>query len=207
MGRASEVTLDATSRQAFELLLERVNSDRPKRITANVPEKPVLVFTDGAVEPAADDTVAATVGGVLMKDGVVSVFGTEVCPEVVTEWLAEHIHPVGLTELYAVVTAFKEWSSELRGRRVILFCDNWTAIDVFVKGSSNLHLWKKLLLELEKIDSRLECMSWMARVPSSSNVADPPSRGSWTEIEFLQPYNLCKPKCPITGRALKHLSG
>ena len=202
-----EMVLDAMSRQAFELLLERINSNRPRRILADVPDKPILIFTDGAVEPASDDKVSATVGGVIFKGEDVKVFGTEVHPEVVSDWLGEHVHLVGLTELYAVVTALKEWADEIYGRRVILFCDNWTAIDDFVKGSYNLRLWKKLLLELEKIDAGLECMTWMARVPSPSNVADPPSRGSWSEIEFLQPYTLCKPKCPITGKALKQLSG
>ena len=34
----------------------------------------------------------------LERWNMVSVFGTEVCSEVVSEWLAEHVHPVGLTE-------------------------------------------------------------------------------------------------------------
>ena len=60
-------------------------------------------------------------------------------------------------------------------------------------------------MELEKLDSDTDCLIWMARVPSASNVADPPSRGRWDEIEFLQPFDVCFPFCPVTGKALRCL--
>ena len=150
--------------------------------------------------------VEATVGGVLMCDENVYMFGSKVDDILLQKWLTELSHPVGLTELYGVLVALKIWRHHLVNRRVIVFCDNWTAIDVFVKGSSPLRLWRELLLELEYIDKDLGALIWMARVASQSNVADPPSRGKWDEVEFMKPYELCFPSCPITGRALESLN-
>jgi hypothetical protein len=81
----------------------------------------------------------------------------------------------------------------LQGRRVIVFCDNWSAIDVHGRGSSPMRFWRQLLLELERMDQGSESLVWMARRPSPSNVADAPSRGNWDKIEFLQPLLLCPP--------------
>ena len=90
----------------------------------------------------------ATVGGVILVDGRVQAFGFHV-DESVLPWLQELVHPVGLTELYGIVVALKQWQHSLRGRRVILFCDNWTAIDVYIKGTSSRKLWRQMLLEIE----------------------------------------------------------
>ena len=62
------------------------------------------------------------------------------------------------------------WSHLLQHKRVIAFCDNWTAIDVYIKGTSQLQMWRQLLLELERIDEGADSLCWMARVPSQSNV-------------------------------------
>ena len=180
------ITLDDTCRQAFEILLARISAGQPKRFLGDEPDKPVLIFTDGAVEPSRDGGVDATVGGVIIADGITEVFGSKVDPQVLKEWLVELIHPVGLPELYGIAVAFALWRPLLLGRRVIVFCDNWTAIDVYIKGSSPLRFWRQLLLTLERLDQGSGSLVWMARVPSSSNVADPPSRGKWDEIEFLK---------------------
>ena len=36
--------------EAFEILLARIDAGRPKQILADEPQRPVLVFTDGAVK-------------------------------------------------------------------------------------------------------------------------------------------------------------
>ena len=197
--------LDETSREAFEILLARIDAGRPKRLVADEPQRPVLVFTDGAVETGSDGQVEATVGGVIFADGQTQTFGSHVDESVLRGWLQELVHPVGLTELYGIVVALKQWQQLLKGRRVIIFCDNWTAIDVYIKGTSSLKLWRQMLLEIETLDSEADNLVWMARVPSSSNVADPPSRGRWDEIDFLQPFDICFPCCPVTGKALRSL--
>lgn len=69
-----------------------------------------------------------------------------------------------------------------------------------------MRFWRQLLLELERMDQGSESLVWMARGPSPSNVADPPSRGNWDKIEFFQPFSVRFPHCPLTGRALESLT-
>ena len=111
-------------------------------------------------------------------------------------------HVIGLVELYACVTALKEWKHIISEQRVLLFIDNYGAQDCLVKGSANINTWRKLLLTLEEIDDSLFANMWVTRVASSSNPADFPSRGSLKELEFLGSLNICSPVCPMTGVAL-----
>ena len=200
-----QMVLDPVSMDAFKTLHARVTSGKPQQLFADVPERPVIIFTDGAVETNSDGNVEATIGGVLICDNVVQMFGTRVDDDVLKDWLTELTHPVGLTEMYAIVVALNLWKEKIAGRRVICFCDNWTAIDVFVKGSSPIRWWRRLLLALEKIDENLNCLMWMARVASPSNVADPPSRGQWDQVDFMKPFDVRHPRCPITGKTLRGL--
>ena len=65
---------------------------------------------------------------------------------------------------------------------IILCIDSWPALDSLVKGDSSVRLWRELLLALENPEERLPMFLWVARVPSRSNMADPPSRGSLNEL-------------------------
>ncbi|CAL1152952.1 unnamed protein product, partial [Cladocopium goreaui] len=70
------------------------------------------------------------------------------------------------------------------------------------QGTSLQLEWRDLLLLLEDpLEDNF--MLWVARVPSSSNVADHPSRGSIKELEFLKPFKCVEPVCPVTKLLLK----
>ena len=186
-------------------------SGKPRTLRVLASERPVVLFTDGAYEPADEgrgdgSTGAATIGGVLfLPDGTVRVFGCEVDPEVLQAWLEGSEHPIGLIELYAIVTAFKLFKNFLCQKRVLLFGDNWAANDVFVRGSSAVRSWRVLLLVLEKLDQEIEPLAWLGRVPSASNVADPPSRGSIKELMDYLPELENNVECPVTSRRLRNL--
>ena len=140
-----------------------------------------------------------------MPNGEVRVFGCEVDSKVLSIWLEQSEHPIGLIELYAIVTAFKLFKVFLFQKRVLIFGDNWTANDVFVRGSSSIRAWRDLLLVLEKLDQEIEPLAWLGRVPSASNVADPPSRGSIKELMGFLPKLENNVDCPVTGRRLRNL--
>ena len=53
------------------------------------------------------------------------------------------------------------------------------------------------------MDDELFSYMWVTRVPSHSNPADHPSRGSIKEISYLQPMKRCEPCCPLTCKALE----
>ena len=77
----------------------------------------------------------------------------------------------------------------------------------FCERASNDPLWREVLLTFEACDFKFSGVPWIARVPSSSNMADPPSRGSVESISFLKPFEMVEAKCPISGRALRSLFG
>ena len=55
----------------------------------------------------------------------------------------------------------------------------------------------------ERLDERCPMLLWIARVPSSSNPADPPSRKSLRELEFLRPFKIIDARCPIQQCTLR----
>ena len=120
-----------------------------------------------------------------------------------SSWQKRNTLLVLLTCIVLLLLLFRK--EIMNGWRIIFFCDNSTSIDVLLKGSSPLRLWRWLLLALETMDDEAEQMIWMFRVLSPSNIADSPSRGKWEEIESLQPYEAIAPKCPITGNLLRQL--
>ena len=89
----------------------------------------------------------------------------QLSPPLLEEWLNEFHHPIGLIEVYAIVVAYKLWGDRYAKKKVLWFGDNWFANDVFVKGTSSIRAWRKMLLALEKLDERVGALAWMAVVP------------------------------------------
>ena len=174
------VSLDPSGVEAIRLLRDRLTGGKPRTIHAAWQEKPMIVFTDGALEENSSLGAPATVGGVLFdpkKPGRASAFGSMVPSELLQHWRSDgKTHVIGLVELYASVLALRYWRKRLEGRRIILFVDSWPVLDALVKGDSSVRLWRELLLVLENPEERLPLFLWVARVPSKSNIADPPSK-------------------------------
>ena len=208
VGKTS-VALNTEILGALDNLKQRMSSGKPRSLSVNDGTRPFILFTDGAYEheDGGDGTGTATIGGVLiLPDKTAKVFGCFVHKEVLDKWLSIFQHPIGLIELYAVAVAYKLWGHLMSGKRVLAFCDNWTAIDVFIKGSSKVKAWRDLLLTIEKLDQEFGPLVWMARVPSPSNIADPPSRGSIDELSFLHASLETQIICPIVGKLLTNVS-
>ena len=130
--------------------------------------------------------LAATVGGVLFhpEESLPGAFGCEVSESVLRTWMdADKIHPVSLTELYAVCLSRSIWKRQLDDRKVVVFIDNQGVLDACIKGWSGEEQMKSLLLHFEVVDGKNPFLPWFARVPSSSNCADYPSRGLWSKLK------------------------
>ena len=151
----AEVLLDDIQVKALEVLKERLCSGRPKTFIADDVQRPTLIFTDGALEYEGNDPVA-TIGGVLLTpDGICEVFGASVPDKVVSLWQSDgKVHVIGLVELYACVVSLLHWKPLVKSRRVVMFVDNWPALDVLVKGTSLQLQWRNLLLLRWKIRLR-----------------------------------------------------
>ena len=125
------ITVPGEVLDAFCVLKTRLCNGKPKVLESGQLQRPILIFTDGALEPSGNDTPTATIGGVCVcpDDGRIEVFGCHVAPEILDVWLLDGPHPIGLVELYGVAVAYKLWFHLISGRRVIFFGDNWGAID------------------------------------------------------------------------------
>eukprot|EP00435_Cladocopium_sp_Y103_P036742 s2741_g9.t1 len=200
---ASEVSLDPSQLSALKLLKKRIESGKPRRLQAKPQTRPWILFTDGSLEYADSGAAVANIGALLVSpEGVSRYFGCEVPLDILKSWQVNgREHVIGIIELYACVVALAEWQSLLRGQRTILFVDNYGAQDCLIKGSAGVETWRKLLMVLEDVDDDLFSYLWVTRVPSHSNPADFPSRGSVAELAYLGDLIACTPTCPVDAKA------
>ena len=190
--------------EEFKLLAERFRREKPREVPMLVDAKSVLVFTDGASE--AD---CHTVGGVLVfpDDTSPRFFGANVPESLVNDWFAAMKHIIGPVETYALVVARSVWHQHLVNKRCIYFCDNYGAMDAFIKGSSGNPDIRKLLLRFEQLECNGSHWPWFSRVPSASNCADDPTRVGHVLGKFLSGAVRDRCLCPMTGLELSDFVG
>ncbi|CAE7558724.1 unnamed protein product, partial [Symbiodinium sp. CCMP2456] len=179
-GRAGRIalgdlrSLGGSGRHAVNLVLKaRFELGRPLSIKASVPVPPAVIFTDGALEEGK-----ATIGGVLYpscRQMPAEVFGATLPCNVLELLKGDKEHVIGAVELFAVAVAIKLWMPRLTGQRVLVFVDNWPALDTLVRGTAGVQEWRQVLLSIEGAEGGQPPLYWFARVPSGSNVADDPS--------------------------------
>jgi len=95
---------------------------------------------------------------------------------------------IGQAELYPAIVARRLWKHKIKGRDVIHFFDNDAARYALVKGTSPCLESAWLVQSFWTNESETDSRSWIARVPSRSNIADGPSRGDRTECEEIFPH-------------------
>ena len=151
---------------------------KPRQISVHDSARPVLLFTDGAWEPDAASPAGA---GVVCVDPLTNI--RQVHEVVVPENLLRHWKSLGNKEqliaeleLFPIVVAFQQLQPLLQRRRVLLFVDNNAIKEAIVKSSSQSLSLFVLLAELSRLWGANECLCWVSRVPSKSNIADFPSR-------------------------------
>ncbi|CAE7211512.1 SLC24A2 [Symbiodinium sp. CCMP2592] len=198
------VTLTDSQSNALAVLRARLLASRPRAIVTSPASNPVLIFTDGACDPC-EGGFSTGVGGVLFipGQGVARAFGCRVPSKLVKQWAEGRKHIIGQVELYAVVLARILWSSYIDGERCIFFVDHSGVLSACINSNSIDASWRSLLLHLEAADEARPCLPWFHRVPSQSNIADPPSRGRWDELAFLGPVTRDVPTCFVTGATLE----
>ena len=86
------------------------------------------------------------------------------------------LHAVNQAESWPVLVSLQTWGHLMKGRDVIVFIDNEGVRESMVTGNTRSVASMRILGEVHRLMSRLGAKFWYARVPSSSNPADPPSR-------------------------------
>jgi hypothetical protein len=173
-GRRSVLTTkDIFFLRMFHGLLKR---NVPREVSAPGKEN-LLIFTDACYEPD-HPTWPCGVGGVAIIGGERSFFSLALDAEV-RAFFGEGVKKqiIFEVETLAALLAMCVWKSEFRNSRVVLFVDNEGTKFSLLKGLSD----NACVDSMAELFAELECAehvtAWIARVPSKSNVADPPSRG------------------------------
>ena len=87
-------------------------------------------------------------------------------------------------EIAPVAAALEQWSDRMLHRRVSFFVDNDAARASLIKMQSDV---ASMRVALHRAEARLQecpCFPWFARVPSSSNPGDAPSRLVKLEVDL-----------------------
>ncbi|CAE7736953.1 unnamed protein product [Symbiodinium sp. CCMP2592] len=170
--------------QRFCKTTQAVLSTTPPRILRIFdPRPPIHVWTDGAWEDPW-----AGIGAVVLDtlDDSARVFAGCVPTKLLERWkLDVGSQLICEIELYALVTLRRMLQNSLCNRRVIFWLDNEAARTSAIKGLSKSESMYRLAHYLAVIEAEAPCVAWYERVPSFSNVADPPSRGDGQSILSL----------------------
>lgn len=179
---------DANLVTAFcDYAISTLNSCRPRIINTNFAPEPILIFTDGSWEDPF-----AGVGAVVFDSlkGHRTIYNGTLPSVLLDKWR----HEVGdqlicQIELYAVVAIRFHLAASLHNRRSIWWIDNEAARFSLIKGLSPSPTMKALARAYYSLEAECATFNWFERVPSISNIADPPSRGRPAEIYDL--LNVC----------------
>ena len=158
----------------------------PRRVQVRDPRRPVLLFTDGAVE---DLGCTVTVGGLIAVPDlhVLETFGEVVPAGVVEQWRSDGCgrQVIGQAELAPVSVSVAIWDQLLEGREVIIFIDNDSARDAMIRGYSPSLASARIIGEAWARIAQLAASVWFERVPGVSNIADGPSRLDFSVVEAI----------------------
>ena len=152
-----------------------------RRVKVQMQELPALVVaSDAQVEPEelpgggvliVDPDNGGRHGGFLeFTESALSMWGTSLAE------IADGKQPIQLCEAAMIPLTLLQWPEAFRGRRVVWYVDNTSAMSAFVKGTSRALELEKLVNLFWMLAYHLECTVWFEWVDSESNWADGVSR-------------------------------
>ena len=152
----------------------------------------VIVLTDGAFDV---ESSRASIGAAVLdpEDGSYLYYSAVLEQSATTELMKDSANPICAIEVLAVLVAVLVWGRRLAGRPCLGFVDNEPAKFALNRGSSAIVTVAALIDSVCTAEIAGRMLAWWERVPSASNLADPPSR-----LEL--PPNL--PGWPVPSRTL-----
>lgn len=162
----------------FFLLMFRdlLQSNVPREVRS-LSDENVVIFTDACYE-RNDSSWPCGLGGVIVAENSVAYFSVAVDQEM-RALLGENVKKqiIFEVETLAAVLSLSLWRSSFGSKCMILFVDNEGTKFSLLKGVSDNACVDRMAETFAKLECDLHAMIWIARVPSKSNIADPPSRG------------------------------
>ena len=180
------VTLKATLRDALSELVWHMETGSPRELTRGSSET-FLVFTDASQAGEMDDSSLGVGGVVLDNSGNYVAFFSERVPDFVLAglgWRRDKRIIFGC-EMLAVTLAFWIWKAHLSQKQCVIYVDNEGVKFALIKGSSAAEYTGDLLSFTCFLESDAACLAWYARVPTSSNISDAPSRGDTSFVDGM----------------------
>ena len=181
-GRKSE-SLTPAELENISFLRHRVVGAPPTRIRTTSLNT-WYIFSDGACEGELEKV--GSLGSVLVSpcSGIPVDFISELVPR---EWMLFFLegsrHPIFELELLPVWISLVEWEGHLENSQCVFYLDNEAARGSLVNGSSSQPQGACLVKAFVLTEMNCQVKVWFARVPTSSNIADGPSRLDVTEME------------------------
>lgn len=178
--------------RALNFLQERVLEAPPVR-TSRLSMQTACIFTDGSCE--GTDLVSGGVGGVLVNEwGYASHFFSGMVPRDIMETLLQFsTHPIFELELLPVLISICIWKRFISYKHCVIYLDNEAAQGALIKASSDSPLGASIVGAFTDLEMDTQLKVWIARVPTSSNIADGPSR---MECDDLIARNLHQTEIP-----------
>ena len=173
--------LNQHDRRALVFLQERVLEAPPIRIS-RLSMQTACIFTDGSCE--GTDKVDGGIGGVLINEwGYASHFFSGVVPRDIMEKLLQFSsHPIFELELLPVLVSIYIWRELISYKHCVIYVDNEAAQGALIKASSDSPSGAAIVSAFTSLEMDMQLKVWIARVPTSSNIADGPSRGDCDDL-------------------------
>ena len=179
-GRTSE-KLSSHELTAVRILKERVIHAPPTKIRTTSLDT-WYIFSDGACE--GELVKEGSIGAVLISpSGIACEFFAEIIPKAWMDmFLAASTHPIFEIELLPVWISLTLWEGYLSNTQCVFYLDNEAAKGALIKGATDAGSGAKLVQAFVVSEMKLQLKVWFSRVPTSSNIADAPSRMSFDEF-------------------------
>ena len=110
--------------------------------------------------------------------------GSEVVPESFMRGFVRRRQQIGQLEILAALVPYLSCAADLRGRRVLHWVDNTSAIAALAKGYSSAPDSARLVHAFHATAGGLGCACYFEYVRSAANVADLPSRVDLRGVEW-----------------------
>ena len=171
--------LDDDCRASMTLFLEYIQHGRPRAVDAQS-KTTFFLFTDAHFETS---TFTGGIGAVLVDNQgkVVQWFShmldRDNCRQIATSDEEQIITELEAVGVLAAINQWKSWFCKKQQKHMVCFLDNEGARGAILRGRSHNSLLNAIAHQICETEDINCIFPWYARIPSISNLADPPSRG------------------------------
>ena len=168
--------LSSETKSAVKYIANRLRSGPPRSIACNSLGT-IYMFTDASFERGDG---SGGLGAVLFDNHgrTIHWFGLELTTGDTAPLLRDgNVVIIGELEAIVPLIALRLWGHLCRCQHVVFYIDNEGAKFSLIRGSSKSMMISRIAFKTSELCEEIDCVPWFARVPTSCNVADAPSRG------------------------------